>query len=60
MPQAGEPNIIAMAGFVLFIALSLVITWIAARRTHNTEALLRGRPDRSPRCRTASRWPAIT
>jgi cation/acetate symporter len=37
MAQAGEPNIIAMAGFVLFIALSLVITWIAARRTHNTK-----------------------
>ena len=36
MAPAGEPNIIAMVGFVLFIALSLVITWIAARRTHNT------------------------
>jgi cation/acetate symporter len=36
MAQAGEPNVIAMVGFVLFIALSLVITWIAARRTHNT------------------------
>ena len=37
MAPAGEPNTIAMAGFVLFIALSLVITWIAARRTHNTK-----------------------
>ena len=31
--QAGEPNIIAMSGFVIFIGLSLVITWFAARRT---------------------------
>jgi cation/acetate symporter len=37
MAQEGEPNVIAMIGFVLFIALSLVITWIAARRTHNTK-----------------------
>ena len=31
--MSGEPNAIAMAGFVIFIALSLVITWFAARRT---------------------------
>jgi cation/acetate symporter len=37
MAPAGEPNVIAMAGFVLFIALSLVITWFAARRTHSTK-----------------------
>ena len=36
MPQPGEPNIVAMAGFVIFIALSLGITWVAARRTRNT------------------------
>jgi cation/acetate symporter len=31
------PNIVAMGGFVLFICLSLGITWIAARRTKTTE-----------------------
>ncbi|MFA5908364.1 MAG: sodium/solute symporter [Vicinamibacterales bacterium] len=36
MPQSGQPNIIAMSGFVIFIALSLVITWFAARRTRST------------------------
>ena len=35
--QTGEPNTIAMMGFVIFIALSLIITWIAARRTRNTK-----------------------
>jgi cation/acetate symporter len=34
---AAEPNLVAMGGFVLFIGLSLVITWIAARRTKSTE-----------------------
>ena len=33
----GEPNIAAIAGFFLFIALSLGITWWAARRTRSTE-----------------------
>ncbi|MEW6322043.1 MAG: cation acetate symporter [Acidobacteriota bacterium] len=33
----GQPNVVAMAGFVLFIALSLVITWFAARRTRSAE-----------------------
>jgi cation/acetate symporter len=33
----GEPNLAAIAGFFLFITLSLVITWWAARRTHSTE-----------------------
>ena len=33
----GEPNIIAMSGFIIFIVLSLVITWFAARRTHSTK-----------------------
>ncbi|HXE81631.1 MAG TPA: hypothetical protein VNK41_12820, partial [Vicinamibacterales bacterium] len=33
----GEPNAAAIAGFFLFIALSLVITWWAARRTRSTE-----------------------
>ncbi len=37
MPQSGEPNIVAMAGFVIFILLSLGITWFAARRTHSTK-----------------------
>jgi cation/acetate symporter len=34
---ASQPNIVAMGGFVLFIGLSLVITWLAARRTTSTE-----------------------
>ncbi|MGE0865959.1 MAG: cation acetate symporter, partial [Vicinamibacterales bacterium] len=36
--QTGEPNVVAMAGFAIFIVLSLVITWFAARRTSSTEA----------------------
>lgn len=35
--QTGEPNVVAMAGFAIFIVLSLVITWFAARRTSSTE-----------------------
>jgi cation/acetate symporter len=35
-PATG-PNVVAMGGFVLFIALSLAITWVAARRTKSTE-----------------------
>ncbi len=35
--QTGEPNVIAMIGFGVFIALSLLITYWAARRTHNTQ-----------------------
>ena len=35
--QTGEPNIIAMVGFGVFIALSLLITYWAAQRTHNTK-----------------------
>ncbi|MCC7179852.1 MAG: cation/acetate symporter ActP [Acidobacteria bacterium] len=37
MNGASQPNIVAMGGFVLFIGLSLVITWMAARRTKSTE-----------------------
>ena len=37
MSGATEPNAVAMGGFVLFIGLSLVITWLAARRTRSTE-----------------------
>jgi cation/acetate symporter len=33
----GEPNASAIAGFLLFIGLSLGITWWAARRTRSTE-----------------------
>jgi len=33
----GEPNIIAMVFFFLFIAITLGITWWAARRTRTTE-----------------------
>jgi len=33
----GEPNLIAIAGFFIFIAISLGITYMAARRTHSTE-----------------------
>jgi cation/acetate symporter len=36
--QSGEPNVVAMLGFGIFIALSLGITWFAARRTRSTEA----------------------
>ena len=35
--QTGETNVVAMAGFAIFIGLSLVITWFAARRTRSTE-----------------------
>ena len=35
--QTGETNFVAMAGFAIFIGLSLVITWFAARRTRSTE-----------------------
>jgi hypothetical protein len=35
--QTGETNVVAIAGFSLFIGLSLVITWFAARRTRSTE-----------------------
>ena len=33
----GQPNTVAMAGFFVFILLSLGITWFAARRTKSTE-----------------------
>ncbi len=33
----GEPNLVAMSGFFLFIALSLGITWLAARRTRTPD-----------------------
>ena len=33
----GEPNIPAIAGFFIFIVLSLVITYVAARRTRSAE-----------------------
>ena len=33
----GEPNLIAIAGFFIFIVLSLGITWFAARRTRSAE-----------------------
>ena len=36
MPTGG-PNTVAMTGFVIFIVLSLVITWWAAKRTRNTK-----------------------
>ena len=36
MPTGG-PNTVAMTGFIIFIALSLVITWWAAKRTRNTK-----------------------
>lgn len=35
--QTAQPNFVAMAGFALFIGLSLVITWVAARKTRSTE-----------------------
>ena len=34
--QTGQTNFVAMAGFAIFIVLSLVITWFAARRTRST------------------------
>jgi len=33
----GQPNVVAMAGFFIFIAASLGITWFAARRTKSAE-----------------------
>jgi cation/acetate symporter len=33
----GQPNVLAMAGFFIFIAASLGITWFAARRTKSAE-----------------------
>src|SRR5215203_4838222 len=35
--QGGQTNLVAMIGFGIFIALSLVITWFAARRTRSTQ-----------------------
>ena len=35
----GQPNTTAILFFFLFIALSLGITWWAARRTRTTEAM---------------------
>jgi cation/acetate symporter len=37
MSGGGEPNIIAIAGFFIFIAISLGITFVAARRTRSAE-----------------------
>src|SRR5262249_26517486 len=37
-PGFQGPNMVAMAFFAIFIVLSLVITWFAARRTRSTEA----------------------
>ncbi len=36
MPTGG-PNTVAMTGFIIFIGLSLLITWWAARRTRSTK-----------------------
>ena len=36
--QSGQTNFVAMAGFAIFIGLSLVITWFAARKTRSTES----------------------
>jgi cation/acetate symporter len=33
----GQPNVVAMAGFFIFIAASLGITWFAARRTKSAD-----------------------
>ena len=33
----GEPNLVAILFFLLFVAVTLGITWWAARRTHSTE-----------------------
>jgi cation/acetate symporter len=37
MAAAGSPNLVAIAFFFGFIALSLGITWVASRRTHSAE-----------------------
>src|SRR5687767_13965881 len=37
MTALGEPNATAIAGFLIFIATSLGITYVAARRTRTTE-----------------------
>ena len=59
MPGTMQPNVVAMAGFAIFIGLSLVITWFAARRTHSTEHST-PRADRSRPSRTGWRSPATT
>ena len=33
----GRPHAVAMVFFFIFIAITLAITWWAARRTHTTE-----------------------
>ena len=37
MTSVGESNLVAIAGFFIFIAVSLGITYVAARRTRTTE-----------------------
>ena len=37
MTSSGEPNLLAIVGFFLFIGVSLGITYFAARRTKSTE-----------------------
>ena len=56
----GQPDAIAISGFLIFIALSLGITWWAARKTHSAESLLHGGPHASPGSRTGSPSPATT
>ena len=54
-----RPNLVAIVFFLLFIALTLGITYWAARRTRTTEHFYAAGAA-SPASRTASRWPATT
>jgi cation/acetate symporter len=55
----GEPNAVAIAFFLVFVALALGIAWWAARRTRTTEHFYAA-GQRSPAPRTGSRSPATT
>ena len=56
----GQPHAAAIFWFFLFVAVTLGITFWAARRTRSDGALLRRRAAASPASRTASPSPATT
>ena len=56
----GKPNIVAIAFFLVFVALTLGITGWAARRTRSTRASSSPPGGDHGACRTASRSPATT
>ena len=56
----GEPNAVAMLFFFVFIAITLGITWWAARRTRTTEQFYAAGRTVSAGPERASRSPATT